>query len=213
MLRIYDKILELKRSAPKQATFAEAWGVTFYAEKPVTRVEFQLRRPILKDIKSSEDSETGVDTFEDLCDSFQSIWTHCTSHWARHCSEKVDYKNNHQSRATNSDFWNIVSNIQWEGNSIKSKQISRPKKDYGALRKQYIGLGMTLAAFHDVHSDDLDHIIDIGKTIFEEDIHSFYRDDETEFVRRLDKKKREVFETVSTLHHHKTEHPTLQLES
>lgn len=212
MLRIYDKILELKRSAPKQATFAEVWGVPHYAAKPVTRVEFQLRRPILKDIKASEDAETGIDTFDDLCDSFQSIWKHCTSLWARHCSEKVDYQNNHQSRATNSEFWDIVTSIIWEGTSIKAKQIARPKKDYKALRKQYIGIGMTLAAFHDVYSDDLDHIISIGKSIFEEDIMSFYRDDEAEFVRRLDKKKREVYETVSTLHNHKTEHPSLHLD-
>lgn len=207
MLRIYDKVLELKRSAPKQATFAEAWGVPFYAAQPVTRVEFQLRRPILKDIKESGKADTGIDTFDDLCDSFQSIWNHCTQLWTRHCSEKVDYENNHQSRAINSIFWDYISDIHWDGNSIKAKQIPRPKKDYAALRKQFIGLGMSLAAFHKVESGDLDHIIDIGKSIYEEDITAFYRDDEIEFIRRLDKKKREVFETVSTLHNLKPEHP------
>lgn len=48
MMRIYDKILELRHSASKQATFADSWGVEKYDEQPVARVEFQLRREILK---------------------------------------------------------------------------------------------------------------------------------------------------------------------
>jgi hypothetical protein len=82
-----------------------------------------------------------------------------------------------------------------------------PKKDYAALRKQYIGIAMSLAAFHEVHGTDPDHIIEIGKHILDEDIIAFFLSDEPEFVRRLEKKKREIYESVSTLHSMKSDHP------
>ncbi len=208
MLRIYDKIQELKKSPQKLFTFMEAWGVEVLSNTDITRVEFQVRREILKNIKISPTSETGIDTFDDLCDSFQSIWKYCTHDWARHCSHKVDKEQNHQSRANNSEFWNSVSKIQWSGSLARTKQKPRPKKDYAALVKQFVGIGMTLAAFHKVNSGDIDHIIDIGKSIFDEAITSFYRNEETEFVRRLDKKQREIYESVSTLHTLKPEHPS-----
>lgn len=207
MLRIYDKVLELRHNAAKQLTFAEAWGLPRFDVQPVTRAEFQLRRPVLKTIKPEEQSETGIDTFTDLCESFQSIWTYCTLSWARHCSEKIEHDQNHQSRANPSKFWAELSSIKWEGNEIRARQRPMPKKDYIALRKQYIGIAMSLAAFHDIHGTDPDHIIEIGKHILDEDIIAFYLSDEPEFTRRLEKKKREIYESVSTLHSMKPEHP------
>lgn len=207
MLRIYDKIQELKYAPQKLCTFMDAWQLQKLSNTDVTRVEFQIRRNILKDIRTSPTAQTGIDTYENLTDSFNSIWTHCTQTWSRHCSTPVDSFNKHQSRATNSQFWNDVTNINWEGGEIRTKQKPRPKKDYVALRKQYLGIGMTLAAFHEVNTEDIDHIIDIGKSIFEEDITSFYLSDETEFSRRLDKKKLEIYESVSNLQSLKPEHP------
>lgn len=207
MLRIYDKALELKRDAAKQLTFAEVWRVPRFDVQPVTRVEFQLRRPILKEIKPEGKSKTGVDTFADLCSSFQSIWQYCTLSWARHCSTRIEHEQNHQSRAELSRFWQALSVIKWDGQEIRTRQRPLPKKDYAALRKQFIGLGMSLAAFHDIHATDPDHIIDIGKHIIDEDITAFFLKDEPEFVRRIEKKKREIFESVSTLHTLKSDHP------
>jgi len=207
MMRIYDKVLELRYSASKQATFADSWGVEKYDEQPVTRVEFQLRREILKNINKT-DTHKGIDSYEDLCDSLNAIWRYCTHVWVRHCLEPVDSCNNHQSRAENSDFWNFISMIPWEGDTDRAKEKPRPKKDYIALRKQFLGLGMTLAAFHNIRTQDIDHIINIGKHIFEEDILAFFVMDEEEFYRRIDKKKREVYETVSPVHRLKPDHPS-----
>lgn len=207
MMRIYDKVLELRYSAAKQATFADSWGVEKYDEQPVTRLEFQLRREILKNIKNAETNK-GIDSYEDLCDSLNAIWRYCTHSWVRHCLEPVDSDNNHQSRAEISDFWNFVSLIQWEGDTDRAKEKPRPKKDYIALRKQFLGLGMTLAAFHNIGTQDIDHIINIGKHIIEEDMLAFFVTDEEEFYRRIDKKKREVYETVSPAHRLKPDHPS-----
>ena len=176
MMRIYDKVLELRYSAAKQATFADSWGIEKYDEQPVTRVEFQLRREILKNIKKTETGK-GIDSYDDLCNSLSAIWQYCLS-WVRHCLEPVDSDNNHQSRAENSDFWNFISSIQWEGDMDRAKEKPRPKKDYIALRKQFLGLGMTLAAFHNISTQDIDHIINIGKHIIEEDMLALFVTDE-----------------------------------
>lgn len=62
MLRVYDKVKEIRNSGTKQDTFSEFWNVENYDDKPVARVEFQIRRKVLKDLKQSQDEETGVDT-------------------------------------------------------------------------------------------------------------------------------------------------------
>ena len=67
---------------------------------------------------------------------------------------------------------------------------------------------MTLAAFHNIGTQDIDHIINIGKHIIEEDMLAFFVTDEEEFYRRIDKKKREVYETVSPVHRLKPDHPS-----
>ena len=54
MLRMHDKVLELKHDAIKQITFAEVWGLPRSDAQPLTCGEFQLRRPILKTIELDE---------------------------------------------------------------------------------------------------------------------------------------------------------------
>lgn len=66
---------------------------------------------------------------------------------------------------------------------------------------------MTLAAFHNVHPSDLDHIVSIDKHIIEEDLINFYCKNEPEFIRRFEKKQRDIFETVSEFHRLKSVHP------
>ena len=60
MLRIYDKVLELCQAKHKQHFFKKIWDFKKYNEKPVTRVEFQIRRPVLKQITPT------VSSFDDL---------------------------------------------------------------------------------------------------------------------------------------------------
>lgn len=199
-LRIYNKVLELRQSHHKQETFSEIWGTKVYDEKPVTRVEFQIRRPILKDFRISASAETGIDTYKDLIPSLSVLWEYCTQVWSKHCSNPVDHGNNHQSRTNISEFWQTVSNVEWGDSSNFSKQKSRPNKDLVALRKQFRGIGMTIASFSEANVEDLDHIIWIAKDTIEEELTTFYRDDETEFIKRMEKKKREIFDAISSPH-------------
>lgn len=206
-LRIYDKVFEIARSGSKQETFKEFWLVEHYADRPVTRIEFQLRRKLLKTLKVEPEAESAIDTLEDLNAGLNSIWQFCTIDRARHCSSIVDYDSNHQSRAENSDFWNLVNSVHWSGDALYSQQKARPKKDLSALRKQTTGLAMTIAAFYGANSEDLDHIISISKHVIEEDLISLYRRSDLDFIKKMDKKHREIFESVSTLHNLRPVHP------
>ena len=48
LLAIMLLSLELQHSTHKQETFAEIWETANYNDKPVTRIEYQLRRKLLK---------------------------------------------------------------------------------------------------------------------------------------------------------------------
>ena len=84
MLRIYDKVVELKRplSAHKQEIFAEIWGVDKFDDQHVTRVEYQLRRPKLREFTDNE-KKRKIDTVDDLVNSLQSLWHYLTVDWTR----------------------------------------------------------------------------------------------------------------------------------
>ena len=197
MLRVYDKVLELTYSAHKQETFSQVWGVQQYNEMPVTRVEFQVRREVLKDMREESNEQKGIDTVLDLNNALQSIWNYCTQKWARHCSTKIDHEQNHQSRAMNSEFWDIVTDVKWEGSDKFTKQKPRPNKNLKALCSQLRGIAMTITAFHQVKDDDIDHIVRVGKAILENELTDFYLNYESEFVKQMGKKKREIYESIT----------------
>lgn len=69
-LRIYDKALEVLKGGTK-FWFLDIWKLPTC--ESVWRVEFQLRRPFLK--------EFGVTTVEDLRQSLAGMWKHLTEKW------------------------------------------------------------------------------------------------------------------------------------
>ena len=69
-LRIYDKALEVARGGTKW-WFYKLWGVSLDAA--VWRVEFQLRRPILK--------QFGIHSLDDLSSRAGSLWRYLTAEW------------------------------------------------------------------------------------------------------------------------------------
>lgn len=114
MLRIYDKFLELGKAKHKQHFFAKIWGFREYEEKPVTRVEFQIRRPILKQLIPT------VSSFDDLKEGIASVWQYCTKEWCRLASKPVDRANKNQSRQDVHTWWKTVQNVEWEGETLRN---------------------------------------------------------------------------------------------
>ena len=157
MLRVYDKVLELRKSPAKQVAFAEIWGVESYDEQPVTRVEFQLRRPVLREFET--ESGSGVKTLLDLELSLNSLWEYLTFAWCRLADQAVDRKNRHQDTAVISSFWRHIQIVAWSGVVRLRRMKQYALKDVVRLAKQMAGLGMTISAILGQYPDDVDGIL------------------------------------------------------
>ncbi|MDR3631595.1 MAG: hypothetical protein P4L42_14845 [Desulfocapsaceae bacterium] len=191
VLNIYDKVTELKttHSAHKQEIFAEIWGLEKFNDLPVTRVEYRIRRPNLREFADIS-KEKKIDTVADLVLSLASLWQYLTMSWTKHTKKDVD-RNHHQSRAEASEFWEKVRAVVWTGvfGLIRSKPVTH--KDMMTLRKQARGIAMSIAAFHDVRSNDIDKIIYIVQQLIEEDLYEFF-DDQEAFIKKMKKKRNEI---------------------
>lgn len=141
-LRIYDKVLEMKRDQAKQSVFASVWGKEEYDNQPVTRVEFQLRRPVLRQLR--------VNTLEDLFKKSGGVWEYCTFNWSRFCSTVIDKKNRHHDRAKLHPWWLAVQDLvtQWEVYEPVVRKKLLPQKDKHHLMDMAGGCLMNLAAIY-----------------------------------------------------------------
>ncbi len=190
MLRIYDKVAELKRSENKQEVFRELWNVPTFDAHPVTRVEYQLRRPVLKQFNHLEYCN-GIDTIKQLLFGLHALWKYATHDWARFMGNVVDRDNNHQSRAMYSEFWNIVRAVVWVGIAELRREAPIKHKDMDALRKQARGILMSIAAFFIEKPEDIDAIVNQSQDLIEQDLREFFQD-ESKFIKRMKKKRNEI---------------------
>lgn len=72
LCRIYDKTMEIQKSGKEW--FKDIWQKNQWNEnKPVWRVEFQLRRKVLK--------EFSIDSVQDSFDNLESLWKYLTGQW------------------------------------------------------------------------------------------------------------------------------------
>jgi hypothetical protein len=73
--RIYDKCLEIKQKSNKVWMF-DIWKINSVPEnKRIIRVEFQLMREVLRELK--------INSFKELYKNLSSIWSYCTCNWLR----------------------------------------------------------------------------------------------------------------------------------
>ncbi|MDR2549465.1 MAG: hypothetical protein LBD10_04600 [Desulfobulbus sp.] len=196
MLRIYDKVTELKRSRAthKQEIFAEVWGVQEFDQQPVTRVEFELRRPKLREF-SDKDRQLKIDTVYELVSSLKSLWLYLTSEWVKHTSTAVD-RNHNQSRAKVSEFWQKVRNVVWTGvlGLIRNHPVKH--KDVVMLRKQARGMLMSVCAAMEIEPGDIDRIVAFCQELIEEDLHDLFEDEE-KFTQKMRVKRNEFKSTMA----------------
>ena len=190
MLRIYDKVTELKRSENKQEIFTELWQVSAYNEHPVTRVEFQLRRPILKEFNHVEYCNQ-VETVKQLYFGIRALWKYATTEWAKFMADAIDRENKHQGRAHCSDFWKIVQGVNWAGLEELRREKTTRHKDIVALRKQARGFFMSIAAPSVSNVEDINEIIAFSQDVIEEELRNFFKD-KAKFIQRMKKKRNEI---------------------
>jgi hypothetical protein len=149
-LRIYDKVFEIERNNCKKSLFASVWGKDEFDESPVTRVEFQLRKTVLKQFR--------IKTLEQLFQKMNGLWSYCTTDWARYCKEPFDRENRHQDRAKIHEWWKKVQQLQWGTNTIVIRKKPLPLKDKNQLADMMIGCAMNLAAIDLCKFDNTDQI-------------------------------------------------------
>jgi hypothetical protein len=189
MLRIYDKVLELLNSPHKQDVFADIWGAFVYNQFPVTRVEFQIRRAVI------DEFDKKIVTVKNLLFSLQSLWTYCTLSWSRFCEKNID-RNHNQSKAKNDPFWEIATHLKWTGLHEIERKKRRENKSIYHIRSNMRGMAMSASAFHDIRSDDLPKIIEIGQKIIAEDLTRSFEEDSHSFVTKMNRKKNEIYSNI-----------------
>lgn len=191
MLRVYDKVLELKHDASKQAVFASVWGKESYDESAVTRVEFQLRRPVLK--------QMGVNSLEDLREKISGVWKYLTQDWTRLSVNPVDRDNRHQDRAVMHPWWQTVQTIKWDNNLVtvfRKKKV--PTRNIEHLLDLMVGCSISLGTILERKTDDIEGVIAMGQGYLETRLRSLYRQQKkgtkvSEFVHKMLTRHRDMW--------------------
>jgi|GEM_PF-696715 len=195
MCRIYDKVTELRRSRAvhKQQVFSELWGFDRFDQDSVTRVEYQVRRPKLREFADAEDKR--IDTVSDLVNALRSLWAYLTTEWTRHTQNPVN-RNHNQSKSKASEFWQQVQAVVWSGvfGYVRTHLVKH--RDIVQLRHMIRGCLMSVCASLEVEPDDIDKIVHLCKDLIEEDLHQFFEDEQA-FKERMIAKRNEFRATLA----------------
>ena len=189
-LRVYDKALELRKDSSKAMFFYELWdlSLTDASEIPVTRVEFQFRRDILKQFA------VPVNTVHDLQKNLDTLWQYACTKWARLSDSPVDRKNNNHQRSESSSFWKQIQSVIFNFPSFPNKRIKGiVSKNLKALRAQARGCLLNVAAASGHDPDDFFGIIATVQDVVSQDFSEFMSDRYSEFVKLFDVRLNECY--------------------
>lgn len=132
--RIYNKALEISKS--NKSWFKELWRGNGWQEgQPVTRVEFQCRRPFLRSLQ--------IETIDDLI-QLPDVWNYLVNKWM---VIKEPSPDTHRNRWPDSEFWQAVkSSTHLFGNVTGVSRLKQMKPKAEALQKQAKGCLASLGA-------------------------------------------------------------------
>ena len=187
MMRIYDKSKELKRNKTKQAFFLDHWQCS--EDTPVTRVEFQIRREVLKQFK------TPINTPSELNHNLDGIWQYLVQDWARQTEKPVDRANKNHKQAKTSAFWQYVQAAIF---NVEMPPATREKpkslhKDIEALKVQARGCMLNIAAAAGLDVYDHDGIIAKCRDALSETLSRFMKEKFNDFAKLYAQRTNEVF--------------------
>jgi hypothetical protein len=155
MARLYDKELEIKQKSNKMWMF-DIWGIKeIPKDKIMVRIEYQLRREILKDV--------GVNTLTDLFEKQQNVWAYCTNSWLKF-QDNIEL---HREKRNNMKWWQVIqegySKAQGANPSIREHIY---KLDMERLTRQAYGIILSLIACHLELTNEKTERIEIGKFLY-----------------------------------------------
>lgn len=163
VLRVYDKVLEMqqKKAHEKQCFFNKLWNGY---DGPITRVEYQLRREVIKDMFPENSS------YRVVSEKIEEMWEYLTHKWFRQSEGEVDRVNKHQSRCEVSSFWAIVQ----DASKKKVEPMQRNRKqlhiNIPALKKMVRGCMVTIAAGMGHAVDDFFGIMSTCRDLIEQEV-------------------------------------------
>jgi len=133
--RLYNKPLEISEKSKKEWMY-DVWKIKEVPEgQKVIRVEFQVRREVIKELTKG----TSIEFMEKI----DEVWGYCTQKWLKF----QDGKGKHHNQRKTLDWWKVVQNgfmgVQEPTPGIREKAI---KEDAKQLRAQIVGLTSSLTA-------------------------------------------------------------------
>ncbi len=191
LLRIYDKVLELKKNKSKQGLFAALWNQSEFDNTPITRIEFQLRRQVLK--------QMSINSLADLETKKCGLWSYCSKEWARLSLFDIDRRNRHQDRAVIHPFWEYVQEVDF---SVKYEPVvrehKRTNKDWEYLSEMAAGYGMSIGVLLERKCDDLEGTIAFAQGAIESGMRRLWdrrgpQDKFNEFQKRMKKRWADIW--------------------
>lgn len=189
-LRVYDKALELRNDSTKALFFYDLWNLPLSSasDTPVTRVEFQFRRDILKEFAIP------VNTVKDLQKNLDTVFQYACTKWSRLSDSPVDRKNNNHQRSESSAFWKRVQSAVFNFPASPNQRIKKVlSKNLKSLRAQARGCLLNVAAASGHDPDDFFGIIATVQDVVSQDFSEFMTDRYSDFVKLFDVRLNECF--------------------
>lgn len=135
MCRMYDKVAESYKS--KKTWFEELWAKQGWQRgDAVTRVEFQLRRPFLRQMQTNSPG--------DLIAQAPDLWRYLTEEWL---TLRVPGSDSHRDRWELLELWQVVQGAGRQfGELTGVTRMRQMRPTFESLRRQYRGLAVSIVA-------------------------------------------------------------------
>jgi hypothetical protein len=145
---IYNKSLYIRRKEQESDYFHDIWRRNGWdGESEVWRVEFRLKRDVLRDFEI-EGVFHGVDDAYDLPERIVLMWQYCTEQWMRYVEPDANNKN--RNRWETQAVWLVVQQAACVLKPIELGPVVRKRrrvKNIERIIAQIIGCSMTYYAW------------------------------------------------------------------
>lgn len=133
--RLYDKALEIKQQSKKYWMY-DIWGINEPPQgKKIIRIEFQLRREVLKQL--------GLKNVEDLFQKIDEAWAYCTKKWLKFQDRPGLHHTQRSTLKWYEEIQDGFNGVQGAEPLVREKAISSDKQ---RLMQQANGLIVALHA-------------------------------------------------------------------
>ena len=158
----------------------------FGDQTPVTRVEFQLRKDVLKELQSKD--------FNSFVKNIQGVWQYLTSKWFR---QGEDFNRDRTDRAKNTPWWDIVNSLSWsdtvvflERTALKAKKVIEPLVDQAA------GLAISMCAYLGQSAEEVKQVIETFSDAVGRKLKEAYETNRTEYLRKFNVRQAECWDSL-----------------